>query len=147
MVQETHSAPPQHHRLTQFVLLSTTVRKLDSHNFHTVYQHFQTDTRPDKEEHTHTHLHTADNTPAVIIRMSMVVIAHLPISFILRCPICLAGLCRHTYLPIQGRDVRDLFSVALLLSFVPACSPACILDLFSSPILFIFSFVFQLLYF
>ena len=86
--------------------------------------------------------------PAVIIWMSTMVIgwarAYLPISFVLCCPICLAALCRHTYLPIQGIDARDLFSFAPLLSLAPSLSPlAFMLDLFPSPILFVFPSLFS----
>lgn len=101
------------------------------------------------EEHTHTHWD--DNTPAVIIRMSMMVIgwaqAYLPISFILRSPIYLAGLCRHTYLPIQGTDARYLFSFAVLLSLVSSFFPSCMHPrfIFFPYLLYFLCFVFSVI--
>lgn len=94
-----------------------------TYNFYAVYQHLETDTKRDKdklEEHTSTHSYHQNVHGGY--RMST---AYLPISFILCCPIYLAGLCRRTYLPIQGADASDLFSFALLLSFVPSRSVSC----------------------
>lgn len=114
------------------------------------YQHLQTDTHTDKDRlKEHTHTHTADNAPCVIVRKSAVVRwakAHLPVSFILCCPIYLAGLCRHTYLPIPDTDARDLFSLALLVCayLLPGMHPRFIFS--SAILLFGFSVIISALF-